>query len=117
MILEQTRDILADRPADDRLARTVHRFAIAANEIMPVGQGLALGAPAIGAALWQPFEVFDFCPRQRQAVGNMAAAMLVIAPPRGRKVAQAPRDLVRQESARIILLPLVTSPLDRKHGV
>src|SRR3546814_7310013 len=92
MILKRARDILADRPADDRLARTVHRVRVAADEIMPVVQGFALGAQAIGAGLRQPFEVVDLRFGQRQAIGNMAAAMLVVAAARGRKIEQAARS-------------------------
>ena len=44
MIFERPGAILAHRPADDRLARPVHRVRIAADQIMPRGQRLALGA-------------------------------------------------------------------------
>jgi len=107
MILERPCDIFADRPADDRLARAVHRLAITADEIMPVGQRFALGAQAIGAALRQPLEVVDLCLGQCQAVGNMAAAVLVIAAARSGKVEQAARDIGGIDAARILILQLV----------
>src|SRR3546814_20235538 len=43
--------------------------------------------------LFRSFEVVDLRLGQRQAIGDMAAAMLVIAAARGRKVEQAARDI------------------------
>src|SRR3546814_7717369 len=79
---------------------------VAADEIMPVVQGFALGAQAIGAGLRQPFEVVDLRFGQRQAIGNMAAAMLVVAAARGRKIEQAARDIRRIDAARVLILQL-----------
>src|SRR3546814_20854044 len=48
MILQRPGEILADRPADDRFARALHRLAVAADPIMPSGQQPPLGAPETG---------------------------------------------------------------------
>src|SRR3546814_13886371 len=94
MMLQRPGEILADRPADDRFARAMHRLAVAADQIMPGGQRPPLGAQAIGAALRQPFDIGDLGFGQRQAVGNLAAAMLVIAAARGFQVVQVDRKSV-----------------------
>src|SRR3546814_15518078 len=91
----------------------MHRFTIAADEIMPVGQGLALRAQAIGAGLRQPFEVVDLRLGQRQAIGDLAAALLVISPARGRTVEQEASHIGWIDSPRVPvfqLFPAAFSP-------
>src|SRR3546814_20043781 len=74
---------------------------------MPVGQRPPLLAQAVGAALRQPFDIGDLALGQRQTVGDVAAAVLVIAAARGRKVEQPARDIGGIDAPGILILQLV----------
>src|SRR3546814_3627783 len=74
---------------------------------MPVGQRPPLLAQAVGAALRQPFDIGDLDLGQRQTVGDVAAAVLVIAAARGRKVEQPARDIGGIDAPGILILQLV----------
>ena len=57
MMFEIASLIFRDRPAAHRHAGLVHRLAAAADQIMPVGERLALGAQPIGAGRGQPVDL------------------------------------------------------------
>ena len=61
MMLEVAGLVLGDRPAAHRHAGRVHRLAVAADQIMPVGQRLALGAQPVGAGRGQPGRAWRRC--------------------------------------------------------
>src|SRR5687768_2153791 len=56
MMLEIAGLVLGDRPAANRHSGAVNGIAVAADEIMPVGERLALGAKPVGAGRGQPGE-------------------------------------------------------------
>src|SRR3546814_5468570 len=69
MVFEIAGIVLGDRPTAHRLPRPVHRLAIAADQIMPVGQALPRRAQPIGAGRWQPVDIADVRHRQPHEIG------------------------------------------------
>jgi hypothetical protein len=99
--------VFRHRPARNRFTCTLDCFPVAADQIMPVGQRLALGTQTIGAGRRQPVDRSDIARGQPNAIGDKGAAMPVIGTLRGAPVEQATGDVGREQLARLLILQLV----------
>ena len=85
----------------------MNAVAIAADQIMPVGQRFASFAQHISAGRRQPFETADFALGQPQTVGHERSPVLVVATLRRLHIEQFARDIGRINPAGVVILDLV----------
>ena len=107
MVFERSCLVLADDAPRHGNARTDHRVAIAADEIVPVRQRAAFGAQAIGAGPGQPADIVDDAQRQPQAIRDEGLAVLVIHAACGLRVEQPAGDIGVLDLAGVFIFDLV----------
>jgi hypothetical protein len=107
MLLEIARHDLRHCPAAHRMPFAVHGFAVARDQIMPIGQRITIRAQAIGAAFGEPADLADVRGGQPQAVRHESAALAIVAAARGLAVEQAAGDIGGEYLAAIGILDLV----------
>src|SRR3989442_1704809 len=107
MMLEIARIILRYGPAAHRYAGAVHRLGIAADQIMPVGQRLALGAQPIGAGSGQPGQGSDIGHAESDAVRDQRLPMLIVGAAAAVPVEQATGDIGGMKFAAQLILHLM----------
>ena len=85
----------------------MHSLPVAADQIVPWRQRVAIGAQDIGAGSGQPRIIVDGAPRQPDAIGHMQPPVPVIGAAAAVQVKQFARDIGGIDSARIFILHLV----------